>query len=533
MSTSRNSIERRIACHDKEAPFLLQILADLLGELTTDQLQVVDKSMCNYEISRRTSRKRSRQASVQPELTHLVTNDAAFLDVEDTPAIILLLSTTGLRGLVFDLIDTRSHFMLSAVSKSARKAAGFTAIVPSLPCIWRKRIHLPMPMTYAAMNRLLSSTLHSFTDVVLKGDMLKPIGELVSLVRLDVMDLGYLLYEGPSVPQPFPSLHTLIIRNSKLSDDDLGLMGLLPSLRKLGLSGCGQIHSKGIEQLFAGATKLRGLVMDDITPITQRALWRHAEGSTLVLLGICSLFYRVLISIEAVTRVPSSIRSLVLSRGFLSTASLSLIGSSELRKLDLSNCMFKSGEDFRHFLQLRPPPMLFTTIQTLDVSLIRLSSATIIALCTATKGTLTHLNISDCNVTDEGCLSIRTMSKLKTLNISHCPSVSILGVIALANLALHSFVFTATTNVESIVLQISTMNSIRKLDLSLSVDIRDHHLKSLTQLHNLELLVVKGCEHITTTSLVCEDHTVTVVTEFPPPNVEAALDMFCLDEDLE
>lgn len=308
-----------------------------------------------------------------------------------------------------------------------------------------------------------------------------------------------------SLPKLHPSLSTIARQmpnletfnaGTHISDDDLKHLRPLP-LRSLNLAFCEELTDQGLLTL-SSLTTLKSLELQN-TPITDTGLLTLSCLTALRYLnmGGCDItdqglsVFRHFALLEHVTLQACS---KITDKGLLH------FSTSVLTILNLEGCKLISNLSLKHVLgQL-------TTLQALNLNQCKLvTDEGVLAL--KNLQALRSLNLSECQVSDNGLKQLAIFSQLNTLTLSYCSLITSSGVIFLNALSrLERLYFSGTAIDDAGIALLSHVLPLKTLDISYCSLVSSACLTSLRSFPQLQYLGLTGCLLIDDDSvkLLCE-----------------------------
>ncbi|GLJ15214.1 hypothetical protein SUGI_0248700 [Cryptomeria japonica] len=334
-----------------------------------------------------------------------------------------------------------------------------------------------------------------------------------------VTDLGVQL-----VAVKCKELRNLDISYLQITNKCLESLTCLSHLENLALVGCVRVGDEGL--IYLRNKSLQGLDVSKCRNISSTGIVNLASVSPE--LRQLTLAYCIPITSDLASSQTFKRLQIIKFDGCkISSTALESFGRSckHLRELSLSKCIGVTDEELKRFLAycIELNKLDLTCCHDLtDVALLavarscrHLSSLKIESCHLVTEKSLTmlgpgcpflqELDLTDCSVNNTGLESLARCSELTTLKLGFCPNISDEGIIHIgarcSNLQELDLYRSTGVGDAGIAVISNSCPGLKSINLSYCTHVSDDSLKSISQLHKLHNLEIRGCSGISSTGL--------------------------------
>ncbi|GLJ45460.1 hypothetical protein SUGI_0957330 [Cryptomeria japonica] len=286
-----------------------------------------------------------------------------------------------------------------------------------------------------------------------------------------------------------------------VSVGDEGLVYLRSkSLQGLDVSKCHNISFAGIINLASVSPELRQLTVAYCIPITSDlASSQTFDRLQIIKFDSCKIYSTAL---ESVGRSCKYLRELSLSKcigvtdeelkGFMAYC-------RELNKLDLTCCRDLTD------VALSAVARSYKYLSSLKIESCHLVTEKSLSMLGEGCPFLQELDLSDCSINNAGLESISRCSELIILKLGFCPNISDEGIIhigtccsKLQEISLYRCTGVGDAGIAAIS---NGCERLKSINISYCMRVSDNALKSISQLHKLHNLEIRGCSGISSAGI--------------------------------
>lgn len=355
---------------------------------------------------------------------------------------------------------------------------------------------------YAKLNQLESS----LTEEVVNRELAEYFGKVLARARTG---------ERQNILDKYlkAKVSALSFDNDNIDDNFLSDIGTINSLKYLKLQRCNKITDVGLLNL--GNLRPTHLTLALCNNITDQALV-HIKNFPLKSLNLAGSHKITdagiahISSIVTLTHLDLSLCSQITDLGLSHLSPLILLEYLKLESCDkvsdkglehLRNFIFLADLDLSSCNRITDEGMaslsIFERLAYLRINRCRLITDKGLAFISSLP--LKYLGISDCKITDAGCLYISKMDKLSCLNLTRCEQITDDGIYHIRNLKklTELALFSCVQITDAAIEFISDLNSLTWLGLQNSNKLTDVSFIYLKKLTSLNHLLILGCSELT------------------------------------